>query len=106
MFRELIHYGIHIGLPVLLAFTLYRGRSWRVLWLLWAGILIDADHLLANPVFDPNRCSIGFHPLHSWPAIFLYLMLWAYPKTRLAGLALCIHILADSADCLLLFWDA
>ncbi len=105
MFREIVHYGIHFGLPVLLAFGWFTGRSWKVLWLLWAGILIDLDHLAANPVFDPNRCSIGFHPLHSWPAIALYLILLAYPRTRLVGLALCIHILADAADCLFLFWD-
>lgn len=106
MFREWVHYGIHFGLPVLLAFAWYPGRSWKVLLLLWAGILIDLDHLLANPVFDPNRCSIGFHPLHTWPAIAFYLLLLVSPRTRLAGLALCIHILADTADCLFLFWDS
>ena len=25
-------------------------------------MLVDLDHLLANPIFDPNRCSINFHP--------------------------------------------
>ena len=105
VYREVVHYGIHFGLPVLLAFYFYPGRSWRVLWWLWAGILIDLDHLLANPIFEPNRCSIGFHPLHAWPAIALYVLLFAYPRTRIVGLALLIHILADITDCLFLFWD-
>jgi hypothetical protein len=36
-------------------------------------IIVDLDHLLADPIYDPNRCSIGFHPLHSYPAIVIYL---------------------------------
>ena len=34
---------------------------------------------MANPVLDPNRCGIGFHPLHSYWAIGLYLLLFV-PK--------------------------
>jgi len=65
-------------------------------------ILIDLDHLLASPIFDANRCSINFHPLHSYIAIVLYLLLIFPKKTRLVGLGLIIHILADKVDCLLM----
>ncbi|PLB18470.1 MAG: putative transmembrane protein [Flavobacteriaceae bacterium FS1-H7996/R] len=63
------------------------------------GMFIDLDHLLANPIFDPNRCSINFHPLHSYYAIGVYLLLFIPKKTRLIGLGLVIHIFADLVDC-------
>jgi hypothetical protein len=71
-----------------------------VIIILLSGILIDLDHLLATPVFDPTRCSIGFHPLHSYIAIVGYVVLTAIRKTRIIGLALLIHILADGVDCI------
>ncbi len=64
------------------------------------GMLIDVDHLLANPIYDPGRCSIGFHPLHTWLPMIIYVALAAYPKTRLIGLGLSIHIALDALDCL------
>lgn len=63
------------------------------------GMLIDLDHLLATPIFSPNRCSINFHPLHSYYAIAIYFILLISKKTRLIGLGLVIHILADTVDC-------
>ena len=42
---------------------------------MYAVMLIDLDHLLATPIFDPARCSIGFHPLHSYYAIGVYFIL-------------------------------
>ena len=65
-------------------------------------MFIDLDHLLAIPVFDPERCSINFHPLHSYIAIAVYFLLLMPKKTRVLGLGLCIHILADWVDCLLM----
>jgi len=62
-------------------------------------MLIDLDHLLARPIFDPNRCSINFHPLHSYYAIAVYAGMLFFTKTRILGLGLLIHILADTADC-------
>ena len=102
MTRELVHYGLHLGLPVLVAFLAYPDRKWFALAVMLAGMAIDLDHLLADPVFDPDRCSVGFHPLHSYPAVAGYLLLLFFRKTRLLALGLVIHILADGADCLLL----
>jgi len=61
--------------------------------------LIDLDHLLSDPVFDPDRCSIGFHPLHSYYAVGLFALLVYFPKTRILGIGLLIHIFVDMSDC-------
>ena len=61
---------------------------------------VDFDRLLAEPVFDPNRCSLGFHPLHSWPAIAVYLVAIFSSRLRIVALGLLIHMGLDGADCL------
>lgn len=69
-------------------------------------MLVDLDHLLANPVFDPNRCSIGFHFLHSYWAIGFYVLLCIIPLKRLQlpwwirpiGGGLLFHMLTDLQD--------
>ena len=102
MLREVLHYGIHLLLPVIIGVLAYPGQRLKAVLILLSGLLIDLDHLLADPVFDPNRCSIGFHPLHSYLAIGIYAALLIPSRTRIFGIALMIHILADSVDCLLL----
>lgn len=62
-------------------------------------MLVDLDHLLAVPMYDPQRCSIGFHPLHSYPAIVIYLFMMVFPKTRLVGIGLVLHMALDYLDC-------
>ena len=66
------------------------------------GFLIDLDHLLATPIFQSNRCSINFHPLHSYFAIVIYVIMLVPNKTRLIALGLLAHITADIADCILI----
>ena len=65
-------------------------------------MLVDLDHLLANPVFDPLRCSIGFHPLHSELAIILYLVLLFFKNKwmKVLALGLLLHMAADLLDCI------
>ncbi len=106
MTRFALHYGIHFILPVLIGYFFYPNQRLRAILILLGGLLIDLDHLLAHPVYDPSRCSIGFHPLHSYLAIGGYLLLTCFPKTRIFGIALLIHISADVADCLWLFLQA
>jgi len=65
-------------------------------------MLVDLDHLLAHPIFDPNRCSIGFHPLHKPWAIVAYVILLFFPKTRIFGVGLVLHMLTDFIDCQLM----
>lgn len=102
MLRHIIHYGIHFLVPILIALYFFKDNKIKVALILLAGIVIDLDHLLATPLFDPDRCSIGFHPLHSIWAILVYSLLPFFKPTRLVGLALLLHIIADIADCLLM----
>jgi len=102
MVRHLIHYGIHFLVPILIAFYFFKENRLKVVLILLAAIFIDVDHFWATPLFDPNRCSIGFHPLHSYWAIIGYGILPFFKPTRIIGLALILHIIADTMDCLLM----
>lgn len=100
--QSLVHYGIHLGLPLIVALVFFK-RFWlKAYGMMLLGMLIDLDHLLADPIFDPNRCSINFHPLHSYYAMALYIVLLIPKPTRIIGLGLVIHIIADLADCSLM----
>lgn len=102
MIQAIIHYGIHFIGPLLIALLFYKIQWKKAYGLMLLGLLIDLDHLLATPVFEAGRCSINFHPLHSYYAIAVYVLVTFFKKTRLLGLGLCIHILADTVDCLLM----
>lgn len=98
--RAGLHLLLHLAVPGLVAWLFFRTRFRRAwLWLL-LGWLIDLDHLLADPVYAADRCSIGFHPLHTAPAIALYGALAIPRPTRLLGIGLLIHIALDLIDCL------
>jgi len=98
--RFTIHYGLHFLAPGLLAYLFFR-KNWKLAWLLMlATLVIDLDHLLATPIFDANRCSINFHPLHSYYAMVLYTFLFVIKKTRIIGLGLLLHLFTDAIDCL------
>ena len=102
MIQPLLHYGIHFGLPLVIALIFFK-THWKMAYLIMLiGLFIDIDHIWADPIFDPNRCGIGFHPLHSYWAIALYIALTLFKKTRLIGIGLMIHIVADATDCLLM----
>ena len=45
-------------------------------------------------------CGIGFHPLHSYPAIALYAAALAVKPLRLVAAGLLIHMLVDGSDCI------
>ena len=62
-------------------------------------MLVDLDHLLAETLYDPNRCSIGFHPLHSEYAITFYVLMLFFNPLRIVALGLIIHMMLDGADC-------
>ncbi|MEP3837880.1 MAG: DUF6122 family protein [Algibacter sp.] len=102
MLQTFAHYGCHFVLPFAVALLFFK-PEWKHAYLVMiAGMLIDLDHLFATPIFDPNRCSIGFHPLHSSFAILFYIFLCVPKKSRLVGLGLVIHIIADTVDCSLM----
>ncbi len=100
MIRPVVHILLHFIVPGIVARFSLRDR-WIRAWLIMAlTIIVDLDHLLADPIYDPNRCSIGYHPLHLYPAILFYLLLTVIPKTRLIGLGLLIHMALDGIDCI------
>lgn len=99
MLQPILHYGIHFMVPLLVALLFFKNK-WKLAFILMvAAIVIDLDHLLATPIFKANRCSINFHPLHTYYAMLIYVLLLIPKKTRLVGMGLCIHILADYVDC-------
>lgn len=69
-----------------------------------ATMLVDLDHFLADPIFSPDRCSIGFHPLHSEWAIGIYFILLFFPKSRIVAIGLLYHMLTDYQDCLWMWY--
>jgi hypothetical protein len=111
-----LHIALHLLVPLAMAMTLYRSHWIRAFVVLILTMAVDLDHLLANPIYDPNRCSIDFHPLHSYPAIAAYGFAMLLPLARLAGrgtrdprhpswtlhlvgTGLIIHMALDAGDC-------
>lgn len=94
-----IHIVVHVLIPLAIALLFWR-RRWKLAFVaMFATMLVDLDHLLADPIYDPDRCSIGFHPLHTAPAIGAWALLTIPGPTRLAGVGLTTHMLWDAADC-------
>ncbi len=99
MLRQNLHLVLHVLVPAAVAAAFYRDRFVRAFLVLVATMLVDLDHLLADPVYDPGRCSIGFHPLHSVPAIGAYAIAALWPRLRLIAIGLLIHMALDGVDC-------
>jgi hypothetical protein len=114
----MIHIALHFIIPLLIALVFYRNRWRSTTMIMFATMLVDIDHLLAVPIYDPNRCSIAFHPMHTWPAIVIYVGLFIGPlmmsrrqkgerlqtamrMSHLIGLGLLIHMILDGLDCLM-----
>ena len=95
-----IHLFLHVAVPALLTLIFFRQRAVPVFALLMAGIVIDVDHLLATPIYDPQRCSMGYHFLHTWPAVLVYGLLCCFPRSRILGIGLLVHMGLDTGDCL------
>ena len=104
MTQTLIHYFFHFGMPLIVAYVFFRNDYKRVYLILLATMLVDLDHLLATPIFSPNRCSINFHPLHSYYAMAVYVAMLVLPKPyRVIGLGLLLHMLTDLNDCVMTY---
>ncbi|WP_233752661.1 DUF6122 family protein [Flavilitoribacter nigricans] len=102
--QTVVHYSLHFLFPGLVAWLFFR-RQWKRAWLIMlTTMLVDMDHLLATPLFDPERCSIGFHPLHSYPAIAVYTILLLIPRLRIVAVGLLLHMLTDFQDCCWMNW--
>ncbi|MCZ6803292.1 MAG: DUF6122 family protein [Proteobacteria bacterium] len=97
----MLHLSLHIIVPLVLAFIFFKAKLKIVFFVMIATMLVDLDHLLAEPVYDPNRCSIGFHPLHEFIPILIYCGLCLVKKLRYMGIGLVIHMVLDSFDCMI-----
>jgi hypothetical protein len=94
-----IHLLLHALVPLVVALLGWR-EQWLRAWLIFvATMVVDVDHLVAVPIYDSSRCSIGFHPLHSGFALVAWPLLAAWRPTRLVGIGLVIHMLLDALDC-------
>ncbi len=102
MMQTIIHYSLHLIVPLAIAYIFYQDRWLKSYLILLATMLVDLDHLLATPIFDPTRCSIGFHPLHTGYAILIYIVfLFCKEPYRLIGIGLLFHMFTDTIDALL-----
>ena len=99
MIRPLLHVVLHFLVPGLMARFAFKKERWKVFLLLCSAMIIDMDHLWAEPVYDPDRCSIGFHFLHTGWASVVYCGLVLLPKTRILAIGLLVHLGLDLIDC-------
>lgn len=104
--QTFIHYFLHLGFPFFIAYLFFR-KDWRVVYLiLIATMLVDLDHLLASPVFEANRCSINFHPLHTYYAMAVYVVLLFLRRPfNIIGIGLLFHMLTDLMVCVMIYAD-
>lgn len=104
MMQTFIHYFLHLGFPFFIAYGFFR-KDWKNVYLiLLATMLVDLDHLLADPIFQANRCSINFHPLHTYYAMVGYGILLFFRKPfNIIGIGLVFHMLTDFTDCMMMY---
>lgn len=98
-----IHYFFHLGFPLFIALVFF-GKEWKKVYLiLLATMLVDLDHLLADPIFQADRCSINYHPLHTYPAMVVYVGLLLLRRPYfIIGIGLLWHMVTDGVDCYLM----
>jgi len=114
---DMINIVLHFIVPLVVALIFFHSRWRNATVIMIATMLVDADHLLADPIYDSTRCSIGFHPLHTITAIVIYAILFVLPLVvgrkadgqewhptarvlHLVGLGLLIHMALDWIDCM------
>ena len=98
----MFHLALHFVIPAVLTGLFFRKNWKRAYFLMIATMLVDIDHLFADLIYDPNRCSLGFHPLHEpWFVFFYAALCFApnMPKIRLIGIGLTVHMVLDAIDC-------
>ena len=102
MSQIVIHYSLHFILPLIITFIFFR-KDWKKVYLIMIlTMMVDLDHLLANPIYQADRCSINFHPLHTNYAITVYLLMTFFRKPfNIIGIGLLLHMLTDLIDCLI-----
>lgn len=98
--REIFHYFLHFVFPLLIAKVFFKENWQKAYLLMLATMIVDVDHVFANPVFDPNRSSVGFHILHRYPMVLLYFLGTVFLKGnyRIIAVGLLFHMITDFQD--------
>ena len=101
--RHILHYGFHVLAPFFFGKLFWKENWWKAGLIMLGTMAIDLDHVLADPVFDPGRCSIRFHPLHTPWAGAVYAAGLAIPAWPWRAVAVgCLwHLCTDAVDCML-----
>lgn len=102
MTQIFIHYSLHFIFPLVVAFVFFS-KDWKTVYLIMLlTMIVDLDHLLASPIYQANRCSINFHPLHTYYAMAVYIIMIFFRKPlNIIGIGLLLHMLTDWIDCLM-----
>jgi len=96
----ILHYSLHFFLPLIIAILFFKKEWKKVYVIMLLTMIVDLDHLLADPIYQADRCSINFHPLHSYYAIALYFIMSFFRKPfNIIGIGLVLHMIADYTDC-------
>ena len=96
----ILHYSLHFFLPLIIAILFFKKEWKKVYVIMILTMIVDLDHLLADPIYQADRCSINFHPLHSYYAIALYFIMSFFRKPfNIIGIGLVLHMIADFTDC-------
>ena len=96
----ILHYSLHFFLPLIIAILFFKKEWKKVYVIMLLTMIVDLDHLLADPIYQADRCSINFHPLHSYYAIALYFIMSFFRKPfNIIGIGLILHMIADFTDC-------
>jgi len=98
--HQIFHLSGHLILPIALAYVAYNPTWKKTSSFLLSTNLVDVDHLLADPLYDSDRCSIGYHFLHSIPAIGVYSSMLFNKNTQKIGVGLLTHMALDYIDCI------
>ncbi len=95
-----VHFFLHVLAPLVIARLFFRENFVRTYVIFMLTMLVDLDHVVADPVFMPCRCSIGFHVLHQYAVIPFYFLMLFFKSWRRVGIGLSLHMLTDFIDCL------
>lgn len=102
--QTFIHYFLHLVFPIVIAYGFFRKDWKRVYMIFLATMLVDLDHLVAHPIYQANRCSINFHPLHTYYAMIVFsLLLFLRKPFNIIGIGLLFHMLTDFIDCVMIY---
>jgi len=99
-----IHYFLHLGFPLIIAYAFFRENWKNVYLILLLTMIIDVDHVFSEPIFQANRCSINYHMFHThYAAVGYVVLLFLRKPFNIIGLGLVLHLATDFVDCIMTY---